>query len=126
MNEEMMSDIKIPKGYTPGPWKYSGITEWDDGHGWYIHLPTRTPRKISVEGGSAAEADANARLIASAPDMATELTALRGEVEKLRAFANAFGQSSMYYPNCGCHVCEKYRAALSPPPAVEEGEDGNI
>jgi len=60
--------------WTPGPWRYSGHTDNGDESGWLVQVAER--RAICVEGRSAAEADANARLIAGAPEMAEALEAL--------------------------------------------------
>jgi hypothetical protein len=59
--------------HTPGPWKYNGYSIEGDFHGWRVYLPSVFSRSITVEGASAEEADANARLIAAAPDMINAL-----------------------------------------------------
>ncbi|MEN6665525.1 MAG: hypothetical protein ABFD85_16170 [Phycisphaerae bacterium] len=71
-------------GHTPGPWVYKGFVVDSDFSGWRVYLPTKYRRVIDVEGTSAAEADANARLIAAAPDL---LAALKAVV----AFTGAHG-----------------------------------
>lgn len=85
-----MSDIV--KGYTPGPWKWErvrtscgfcfrvGPLAISDGKVNHACIYADYPGQMALE-----LAEANARLIAAAPDMATELTTLRGEVERLRA-----------------------------------------
>jgi hypothetical protein len=70
--------------HTPGPWQYNGFVTDSDFSGWRVYLPTKYRRAITVEGTSAAEADANARLIAAAPDL---LAALKAVV----AFTGAHG-----------------------------------
>jgi hypothetical protein len=57
--------------WTPGPWLYQGFTEAGDTSGWYVVVAPH--RVISVEGRDEEEADANARLIAAAPEMAEAL-----------------------------------------------------
>ena len=75
-------------------------------------------RAKSLRGmGSIAHVDAD-----TDDEAADEITALRAENERLQAFADAFGKSSMYYPGCGCHICEKYRAALAAQPAPGKEE----
>jgi hypothetical protein len=61
--------------HTPGPWIYKGFVTDSDFSGWRVYLPTRYRRVITVEGTSAGEADANARLVAAAPEL---LAALKG------------------------------------------------
>ena len=56
--------------HTPGPWEYIGQTcqdESDTISGWFVKVASH--RHISVEGRTRQEAEANARLIAAAPDM---------------------------------------------------------
>lgn len=58
--------------HTPGPWQYNGPTE----NGWFVKISPK--REIAVEGRSDVEADANARLIAAAPDLLEALENLMG------------------------------------------------
>ena len=53
--------------FTPGPWEYDGMVTDDHGHGWFVR--PCAARTISVEGRTDEEADANAHLIAAAPDL---------------------------------------------------------
>jgi hypothetical protein len=59
--------------HTPGPWVYDGFSPHE---GWVVELPGfgSGGRNIKCEGWSAEEAEANARLVAAAPDL---LEALR-------------------------------------------------
>jgi hypothetical protein len=69
-------------GPTPGPWEYLGFTNiWSSGGYkiWTVRLPhhanasvpppAASERFVLVEGWSGSEAEANARLIAAAPDL---------------------------------------------------------
>lgn len=87
--------------HTPGPWRYHGFVVDSDFSGWRVYLPTKYRRVITVEGTSAAEADANARLIAAAPDLLAALKA---------AFQPAGWSHS---GDCMCEVCEMCRAAIA-------------
>ena len=57
--------------WTPGPWDYVGYQDGEEGIGWFVRVAPH--RVVLVEGRSASEADANARLIQHAPKMAEAL-----------------------------------------------------
>ncbi len=69
--------------WTPGPWLYQGFIDAGNTSGWYVVVAPH--RVISVEGRSEEEADANARLIAAAPEMAEALEALEDAASCLAA-----------------------------------------
>ena len=86
--------------HTPGPWKADGNGVITGGEHFCTSIAT-TPvvfwRDKSTYGHEiqekhfeqyALEAEANARLIADAPDLLEENTRLRAEVERLKAEAN--------------------------------------
>lgn len=74
----------IPSGYTPGPWNA-------DGPDWAGDYNITPPHEAAVVAAvisnvrPASEVEANARLIALAPEMADEITRLRAEVARYRA-----------------------------------------
>jgi hypothetical protein len=57
--------------WTAGPWEYVGYQDGEEGSGWFVRIAPH--RVVLVEGRTASEADANARLLAAAPEMADEL-----------------------------------------------------
>jgi len=71
--------------HTPGPWEYVGNTPpknaREEGYvyGWYVTCAD--DRHISVEGRTGDEAEANARLIAAAPDMLEALESLVATID---------------------------------------------
>lgn len=56
-------------GHTPGPWDASGLTVYD----------------TCMDGVASCHADADARLIAAAPDLKSTLAAALDEIDRLRA-----------------------------------------
>lgn len=73
----------IPSGYTPGPWNADG----PDWAGDYNITPPHEEAVVAAVISNvrpASEVEANARLIALAPEMADEITRLRADVERLR------------------------------------------
>ena len=77
--------------WTPGPWFRCG-PENDSKSGWFVEVAPK--RAISVEGRTAAEAEANAHLIAAAPDLYEALLEARKTVQCLvdEGYAGYAGQ----------------------------------
>lgn len=61
-------------GHTPGPWVYMGMVTVEDVEAWTVKCADK--RYIRAEGRSYDEAEANARLIAAAPDLLIALKRL--------------------------------------------------
>jgi hypothetical protein len=53
--------------YTPGPWTFLGLVERDEVESWTVQCADK--RYVRCEGRTGNEAEANARLIAAAPDL---------------------------------------------------------
>ena len=66
--------------HTQGPWKYIGNYRPDgDGFGWFVEIAPE--RWASVEGLTFSEAEANAHLIAAAPELLEALKWLTAEIK---------------------------------------------
>lgn len=81
-----MSEADRFKGHTPGPWKvhpdtYNGGLERKVTGGW------REPFYCQVGGGIGGVRDANARLIAAAPERERQLEALVEVLERMARFS---------------------------------------
>ena len=102
--EENMSKAK----HTPGPWTFRKALEGDDMHSHWIdgfpEAPGATIGKpiAEVREYYKGEGEANARLIAVAPDMASMLAEMSKHVQELLFYTN--------YPDVPCPA-EKWQAA---------------
>lgn len=85
------------RGFTPGPWRYQ---EESDAYTHIVRVGERFLCQLAQD--TSGEAEANARLIASAPDLLAEVERLRAEVEHWR------GEAEM------CKGCRASLAALNP------------
>jgi len=73
--------------HTPGPWTLTGWTAPDD-YGWTLQIGTAAfPQRVTIDA-YCAESEANARLIAAAPDL----------LAALEACAAALGEHSTRLP----------------------------
>ena len=77
-------------GHTPGPWAKQ-ITAGD--HGYNIYDEGDGPTIAHVYGG---ENEANARLIAAAPQLLEALEALAGRTQSATSMLNSLGYPSYY------------------------------
>jgi len=111
--------------HTPGPWRVSSVHLKND------DFPTKHPHyEVSGENSmlwiahvlcfsdahQGTEYEANARLIASAPDLLAENTSLRARVAELEAqlpdVAKALGMASNgHNVDCPCYICEALERA---------------
>lgn len=88
----------IPSGYTPGPWNA-------DGPDWAGDYNITPPHEAAVVAAvisnvrPASEVEANARLIALAPEMADEIVRLRAEVERLQSEAYEYANTCRAIPD---------------------------
>lgn len=73
--------IDIPKNFTPGPWQVGPTSDEPGLPEIAIVTPDGACPAVAIPLGKATAA--NARLIALAPNMAAELTALRADVQRL-------------------------------------------
>lgn len=97
--------VKHTPKHTPGPWRESGGIVFDD------HVPGKPPlARIQSEGFPPAEAEANSRLIAAAPEL---LDALKAMV--------ALAESANDASNEGGLLDERYDAALAAIAKAGEG-----
>lgn len=102
--------------HTPGPWT---VTDEDDFDGLAIEAAGREGEyvpvaHVPVDYDDRPEREANAALIARAPEMADEIATLRAEIEKLRAALHeAADELDAYYraEYCGDHPYSKRKLA---------------
>lgn len=100
MNKDSGSQQK--KGFTPGPWevrsgKHTHTSEYfDEGETWFnvtnedgVIADVLYGRCLDIDEE---EAESNAYLIASAPEMYAELAALKAENEELKGLVKEFEQ----------------------------------
>ena len=83
--------------HTPGPWEYIGFKEGEPQNGWAVRLPhhegsrvkyLKDARYIRCEGWGGEEADANARLVAAAPDLLNAALAVLTFCRPTRKYAS--------------------------------------
>lgn len=73
------------KGWTPGPWDWSGTPQYEGG-GFHCYLLDANGRKIGALWGPNKEKIANAHFICAAPELYEALRNIAAQAGALRAF----------------------------------------